>query len=311
MIEVIRYDENKRADWNKFVSTQSNNLFTFHRDYLDYHRERFNDFSLMIYKNKKICAVFPAHISDQEFVSHDGLTFGGLNYSPLLRTFELKEIVDKILGYLKKEAIYNFRTIPIPLHYRSSISYNDVYFIFRNGGKLIKQKISYVLDLKLPLKLNKNKKRTLKSKTELSIGFSYDYPDFIKILNTLLKEKYDTNPVHSNSEMEYLFPKFKDNIKLVSAHFEGQMVGGIILYIYGNTVKIQYTASNPLGNKHNAIAFLVQFIHQEYSASKNYLDMGTAYESDNKLNKDLVHFKESFGAVGMSSYTYSLNIQSL
>ena len=47
MIEVKRYTDTDAELWNKFNAESKNSLFMFDRNYMDYHRDRFQDHSLM------------------------------------------------------------------------------------------------------------------------------------------------------------------------------------------------------------------------------------------------------------------------
>ena len=50
MINIVKYSSEKRNEWNEFLCESKNGLFLFDRDYMEYHSDRFVDFSLMIYK---------------------------------------------------------------------------------------------------------------------------------------------------------------------------------------------------------------------------------------------------------------------
>ena len=101
------------------------------------------------------------------------------------------------------------------------------------------------------------------------------------------------------------------SIKLIAAFLNDTLVGGIVIYIFENTIKIQYIASSEIGNDHNAISFLIKYIYEKYNSTHNYLDIGPAYASKNVLNESLVSFKESFGARPLVMEEYELNIAKL
>ena len=44
-----------------FLDTPKNATFLFRRDYMDYHRDRFADHSLMIFRGEKLAALLPAN----------------------------------------------------------------------------------------------------------------------------------------------------------------------------------------------------------------------------------------------------------
>jgi DNA-binding response OmpR family regulator len=46
-LSVERYTASRKREWDTFVSTAKNATFLFFRDYMDYHRDRFTDHSLM------------------------------------------------------------------------------------------------------------------------------------------------------------------------------------------------------------------------------------------------------------------------
>ena len=77
MIEVIRYTKDKKSEWDSFVKLSDAFSFLFYRDYMEYHSDRFNDYSLMLYEGNKLCALLPGNIREQKLISHQGLTYGG------------------------------------------------------------------------------------------------------------------------------------------------------------------------------------------------------------------------------------------
>ena len=73
------YHEEYYTLWNNFVAEAKNATFLFHRDFMEYHKDRFQDYSLLIFDEKDtLQAIFPANIVDNQVYSHQGLTYGGL-----------------------------------------------------------------------------------------------------------------------------------------------------------------------------------------------------------------------------------------
>lgn len=73
------YEDVKKMEWDEFNSEAKNGHFFFYRDYIEYHNDRFHDFSLIIYNDKgNIMALLPASINGDTVISHGGLTFGGV-----------------------------------------------------------------------------------------------------------------------------------------------------------------------------------------------------------------------------------------
>ena len=82
---VKRYSEKEYDNWNAFVGKAKNATFLFHRDFMEYHKDRFEDYSLMVFKGEKLVAVLPANRLGECVYSHQGLTYGGLVYGEKLK----------------------------------------------------------------------------------------------------------------------------------------------------------------------------------------------------------------------------------
>ena len=77
MITIERYSPERFDEWNNFVAASKNGTFLFDRRYMDYHSDRFSDFSLMFHDEKhRLVAVLPANAEGDVLQSHLGLTFG-------------------------------------------------------------------------------------------------------------------------------------------------------------------------------------------------------------------------------------------
>ncbi len=80
MFDIRQYTDNDSDStaWNDFVMRSKQGTFLFDRRYMDYHRDRFSDYSLLFYKKGKLYALLPANIDGDTLWSHQGLTYGGL-----------------------------------------------------------------------------------------------------------------------------------------------------------------------------------------------------------------------------------------
>jgi hypothetical protein len=76
---VQQYQESDYANWNTFISEAKNATFLFIVT-MEYHKDRFDDFSVLIYEKKKLVAVCRLIKLRMKF-SHQGLTYGGLVYN--------------------------------------------------------------------------------------------------------------------------------------------------------------------------------------------------------------------------------------
>ena len=83
-LTVKKYDQNDYKIWNDFVSQAKNATFLFHRNFMEYHKDRFEDFSLLIFENEKLRAILPANKKANSVYSHQGLTYGGFVFTSKL-----------------------------------------------------------------------------------------------------------------------------------------------------------------------------------------------------------------------------------
>jgi hypothetical protein len=77
---------------------------------MDYHSDRFQDFSLMVYKKDRLVALLPANIVDNVVYSHQGITYGSLIYLKVIKTIDLMEAFKSVLEFLKNKAIITLIT---------------------------------------------------------------------------------------------------------------------------------------------------------------------------------------------------------
>ena len=75
-IEIVRYSPDMAAEWDNFVANTKNATFLHLRGYMDYHSDRFNDYSLIALKNNRIIGALPANRENSTLFSHKGLTYG-------------------------------------------------------------------------------------------------------------------------------------------------------------------------------------------------------------------------------------------
>ena len=78
MFEIRKYNDADKEVWNAYVEHARNATFLFNRNYMDYHSDRFKDYSLMFYNNGKLHSILPAHQVGKTLCSHFGLTYAGL-----------------------------------------------------------------------------------------------------------------------------------------------------------------------------------------------------------------------------------------
>ena len=97
---VRKYRLEDYTNWNAFISNAKNATFLFHRDFMEYHKDRFEDFSLIILDGEKWIAILPANVVENEVFSHQGLTYGGIVADKKMKQALMLDIFKSVLIFL-------------------------------------------------------------------------------------------------------------------------------------------------------------------------------------------------------------------
>lgn len=310
-MKIKQYSPSYFEIWNEFVSKSRNGLFMFDRNYMDYHSDKFKDYSLLFFDDSDLIAVFPANANEEIIYSHQGLTYGGFIVSEKIKQHTILECFSALIDYLKahnfKKCIYKV----IPHIFQLYPTQEDIYALFINNGSLLKIEPSSAIVLNGPLKMSKGRKAQIsRAKREgVIVEESTDFKSFIDLENQVLEEFHNTTAVHSADELKLLKTRFNDYIKLYIAKIDDQIIAGSLIFIYKNVIHTQYMASSSLGRRLGALDLVVSSIIDLYKQTKLYLDFGISSENYGKvLNYGLISQKESFGARTVIYQTWELNL---
>ena len=228
---VKKYEKSHKILWDEFVKNSKNSHFFFLRDYMEYHSDRFEDFSLIIFDdNNKIIALLPSNHKDNILYSHQGLTFGGFLINDKMKTETMLTIFDNLKIFLKSYNIEKLIYKAIPYIYHIKPSEEDRYALFMNDAKIVRRDVSSTIDLTEPVRYSKGRKWSLNKakKSNIEIESSEDYSSFWKILFEILESNYGEKPTHTLDEIEKLSKLFPNNIKLYLAKKEERILSEII-----------------------------------------------------------------------------------
>lgn len=299
--------------WNEFVKNSKNGHFFFQRSYMEYHSDRFEDFSLMIFdETDKLIAILPANKKENILYSHQGLTFGGFLIDDKIKTETMLEIFEALKHFLKEQNIRKIVYKCIPYIYHLKPSEEDRYALFRNDAKLIRRDVSATIDLNNRIKYQEQRTRAVKKaiKNDLIFEESKDYKSYWDILVETLKAQHDAKPVHSLNEIEKLVSLFPDNIKLFVAIKDNKVLGGTLVFENEITIHTQYLANSFEGRNVGALDFVIDKLINEVYSNKRYFDFGISNEDAGRyLNTGLIAQKEGFGARAVVHDFYELEIK--
>ncbi len=310
-VSVSQYTPKFKSSWDNFVSKSKNGIFLFHRDYMEYHSNRFRDNSLIFFKKGKVVGLLPANINNATLHSHAGLTFGGIIYTFDMSTTLMMEIFKNLIGYCKEQGIRKIMYKAIPHIYHSIPAEEDLYALFRHHAMLKNRTVSSSIYFPMKVKYDCNRKRAIEKANEngLVVKRSYDFGCFMKIVEKVLMEHHGAKPVHTAEEISLLAERFPDNIKLFASFRDEVMLAGVIVYESANVARSQYGSNSNEGRLVGAEDVIFDYLINQHYADKKYFDFGTSMaKSGQDLNYGLIRYKEGFGSRAVVYDCYQLSI---
>ena len=297
---VKTYNSEDFTLWNEFILRANNATFLFHRDFMDYHSDRFLDYSLLVFQGENLVTILPANRVEDMVFSHQGLTYGGFVFESNIKLGQVLSIVKEVLKYLNNYNIKTLKLKRIPSIYTSFFSEEIEYAMFLTEAKLIRRDCLSVLDLTMDYKISKTRRESIHrgKKNELEIREESDFKLFWEeILIPNLDKKHSAKPVHSFQEMELLHQKFPYNIRHFNVYYMGKIVAGTTVFVTDNVAHPQYISGNSQKNGLGSIDYLYHYLITEVFKDKHYFDFGPSHENNGKqINQGILFWKESFGA---------------
>lgn len=313
MFEIVRFTAEQADAWNQFVATSKNATFLFDRRYMDYHADRFHDHSLLFYRGERLLAVLPAHVEGDTLFTHRGLTYGGLLMSEQLTISEAMMLFRELNDMLRSEGLKHVCYKAIPWIYHRLSAEEDLYALYHEcKARIVARDYSTNIFLGANLRWERVRRRGVvrAERAGIHVEISNDYADFWHVLADNLGMKYGVKPVHTLAEIELLHERFPQNIVLYQAVREGQVLGGVVLYVTPQVVHAQYSSATPEGKSLGAIdAIYERIMHHDYK-DYPYFDFGRSTENadGSGLNETLVFQKEGFGARGLCYDIYEYDL---
>lgn len=308
---VRLYNEQDKAVWNNFVHTAKNATFLFERDYMEYHKDRFDDFSLLVFDKKdNLVALVPANRVENTVYSHNGLTYGGVIIKKDIKLIKYIHIFKSILKYLNTNKIDSFFVKEIPPIYCDTFSGELMYTLFLCNAKLMRCDSLSVLDLQSKYHIKSNRKEGIKRgiNNHLIVKNEQDFSGFFnQILIPNMLKKHKVLPIHTLDEMQMLHNKFPKNIQLYTVYKDNEILAGTVVYISKKVVHAQYIFGNETKNQHGAIDYLHYHLITQVFTNKKYYDFGTSNEYyGRKLNEGLCYWKSTFDSQTVSQSFYEV-----
>lgn len=310
-LNIRLYEPSDFQKWNNFVADATESSFLFDRNYMEYHKNRFTDYSLIIYTNKAWVAILPAFSLENNLFSHFGLTYGGFVFSKTLPTVDKEKILQNVLSFLREAHFKQLYIKPIVQIYKKKIDFGMEYLLVKNQGVLYRKEMNLAIDFANwhgSKSKWKHYKKAVQNGLILKKETTFD-GFWNQVLIPKLADKYQTKPVHSVEEISYLHNKFPDKILQYNVYLQNELLAGITLFDFGFVVKSQYGATTSKGMKYRALDFAFIALIDMFQHQKKYFDMGTVNENEGKsYNIGLIQQKEELGCSVYLQEYYKINI---
>ncbi|MBK0368758.1 GNAT family N-acetyltransferase [Flavobacterium sp. SE-1-e] len=297
---VRKYQDADFILWNDFIAKAKNATFLFHRDFMEYHKDRFEDYSLLVFEGEKLVALLPANKVGNTVFSHQGLTYGGLILQPSCKLKSIIQIFKNILNFLNQQDISSLYLKQIPSIYCSYPSDEINYLMSVLQGKTVMKHNVSVIDLRRKILISKSRKECIRRGQKLGLQIKEE-TQIDAFWNTLLipnlRDKYQSKPVHSAAEIKKLMQLFPANIRHFNVYHQNELVCGTTLFITPFVAKPQYISGSDKNNLLGSLDYLYDYLIHEIAKEKDFFDFGPSHENNGlQIVENINFWKESFGA---------------
>jgi hypothetical protein len=313
-VRVEAYNRDTQAAWDEFVAQSKNGVFLFRRDYMDYHSDRFNDASLMIYDSKDLVALLPANRDEDTVQSHGGLTYGGVITSDRMSTCKFLDVFESILSHLRSEGVKQLDYKPVPSIYHVVPAEEDRYALFLAGAPCYRRDASATLEPSRHPRFRKGRKSEISKARRVGLVAeeSDQWADFWQVLEDNLRARYGLGPVHTLEEMLLLHERFPRNIRLFVVRGSDGLHAGTVVYETRRVAHTQYISCAQRGQESGALSLLFAHLIDEVYRDKPVFDFGHSNENGGLyLNRGLAEFKEGFGARAVVYESYRVDLDTV
>lgn len=310
-VTVVQYTPEHQTEWDNYVDESRNGVFLFHRNYMEYHSDRFKDHSLLFYRKGQLAGLLPANLKDDALQSHGGLTFGGVIVGYSTKTAVMLQIFDALISHCRDLGIKSVFYKAIPFIYHSAPANEDLYALFRYNAKLVARNASSTIYLPSNRSFSDGRMCSIHKalKNGLVVKQTDDLETFMQLLRETLSERHSVKPVHTTQEMKLLAGRFPQNIKLFASYSGERMLAGLLIYESKNVAHVQYAANCKEGMNLGAQDLIEDYLINTYYKDKRYYDFGISTENFGQvLNEGLIARKESFGANSVMYDQYELTL---
>lgn len=319
-IDVRRYSEIEQGVWDDFVGQSLNGTIFHRRHFLNYHPAgRFEDCSVMFFNKNRLIGVFPAALVEVDgatvLKSHPGASYGGLVVKSSPGIARASGMVESLLQFARQVGCARVELRIAPKIF-SRYPTDEIDFALRiNGFDVRDVELSTCYPLaRLTEAGDKAILKTFADRARWSVNMAMrsnvdvrlcekdaEFGAYWDLLAENLK-KHRATPTHSKAELIDLRHRFPDDILLLAAFHEREMIAGVLpfianaqtMHIFYIGSRSEHQAKQPLGL---VIFRLIEFARRR---GLRYVNFGISTEDHGRhVNWSLFKFKEGFGGHGI------------
>ncbi len=314
MITIERYTPSMQSEWDELVDRSRNGTFLHYRGFMDYHSDRFDDCSLMARDDGgRLIALLPANREADVLCSHRGLSYGGwLMPAKRVDATVMLDVVEVSLAWMRRQGIATLVYKPVPHIYHRYPAEEDLYALWRHGARLQETSVSTTIDLTAPLPLNRGNKSGLRAaqRAGMAVEVSDQWHAYWQLLTTVLADRHAAQPVHTLEEIALLNSRFPENIVLYTAHRQGSLLAGVVMFYTPMVAHCQYIASSEEGREWHALTLIFEHLKVESKRRGcRYMDFGISTEDHGRvLNHGLLQQKSRLGGRATITQVLALTV---
>ncbi|MFA6979407.1 MAG: GNAT family N-acetyltransferase [Ignavibacteriaceae bacterium] len=319
-MEIIKYTDQWKVKWDKFVLGSNNGTMFHMQRFFDYHIPGKFVFDHLLFVNKnQIIALLPGKLINGIFESPIGASYGSIVTNDI--TFdESLELVSLLLQYGKENGYKGFELTPAPMIYETYQNQNLDFAMLWLG---FSYKLHYISSaIKLDKKrdiierftptIRRNIRKTLKQ-TEITVEINERYDEFYPILLEN-KARHNVKPTHSYEDLLKLKELMPDNLKLFMVYLAGKPIGGSLMFFTNRNVALcfynmliyDYAEYKPIQR------VMYEVVKHSTEHGYSYVDIGVSQDTkaENPMTPSigLIQFKEKFDAKTIMRNTFQITL---
>jgi hypothetical protein len=307
-MEIIRYSENWKEKWDKFVLSSNNGTMFHLQKFFDYHTPgKFNFNHLIFLEKGEIVAVLPGAIFENRFESPVGASYGSI-VTQDVKFDKALQIVDTLLDYAKKNNFKEIELTAAPTVYEDKPNQNLDFALLWRGFSYKLHYISSAIKLnphediisRFDPTIRRNVRKSLRN-ADIRVEINERYDEFYPIL-LANKARHNVKPTHTYDDLIKLYQLLPDNLKLFMVYYKDIPIAGSSMFFVNKTCALCFY--NMLLYEYQELKPIQRVMYEvvKYSTENGYqyVDIGVSQDTkaENPMtpSMSLIEFKEKFDA---------------